>query len=83
MVPMNLLGDKEVWLISSTPVRWSNKAIKSEKFGAANVAASSEDRNFSYIPDPASWNLSRDAAYLHYTPNGNHWWRQNTCAERR
>ena len=69
MVPMNLLGDKGVADFVNTG-QWSSKAIKeAKKFGAANVVASSEDRNFSYIPDPASWNLSRDAAYLHYTPN--------------
>ena len=69
MVPMNLLGDKGVADFVNTG-QWSSKAIKeAKKFGVANVVASSEDRNYSYIPDQASWNLSGDAAYLHYTPN--------------
>ena len=69
MVPMNLLGDKGVADFVNTG-QWSSKAIKeAKKFGTANVVASSEDRNYSYIPDQASWNLSGDAAYLHYTPN--------------
>lgn len=69
MVPMNLLGDKGVADFVNTG-QWSSKAIKeAKKFGTANIVASSEDRNFSYIPDPAAWNLSADAAYLHYTPN--------------
>ncbi len=49
---------------------WSDKAIKEAKHvGHTHEAASSKDRNFSYIPDPASWSLSEDAAYLHYTSN--------------
>ena len=32
--------------------QWGKKAIKeAKKFGLINIAASSEDRNFSYIPE--------------------------------
>lgn len=49
---------------------WSKKAIKEAKMiGGVNVAASSEDRNFSYIPAPETWSLDENAAYLHYTSN--------------
>ncbi len=49
---------------------WSKKAIKEAKrIGKVNVAASSEDKNFSYIPDPGTWRLDPQAAYLHYTSN--------------
>ena len=54
---------------------WSTKAIKEAKIVAggrrafANVAASSEDAEFTYIPDPSTWELSPQAAYLHYTSN--------------
>ena len=69
MVPMNLLADKGKADFVNTG-QWSTKAIKEvQKFGIAHVAASSEERNFSYIPERASWNLSPDAAYVHYTPN--------------
>jgi phosphoserine aminotransferase len=34
-----------------------------------NVAASSEDRNFSYIPPLETWRLSRNAAYVHICTN--------------
>ncbi|TSA13007.1 MAG: 3-phosphoserine/phosphohydroxythreonine transaminase, partial [Betaproteobacteria bacterium] len=34
-----------------------------------NVAASSEDRNFSYIPPQQSWKLSKDAGYVHICSN--------------
>jgi len=34
-----------------------------------HVAASSEDRNFSYVPKQAAWRLSDDPAYLHICTN--------------
>ncbi len=44
------------------------KAIKEAKyFGKVNVAASSEDKLFSYIPK--NYNLTPDAAYVHTTSN--------------
>lgn len=49
---------------------WSKKAIKEAKrVGGVNVAASSEDRNFAYIPAVDTWSLDANAAYLHYTSN--------------
>ena len=49
---------------------WSKKAIKeARRCGNVNVAASSEADQFTYIPDPATWNLDPQAAYLHYTSN--------------
>ena len=50
--------------------QWSKKAIaEARRYCDVNVAASSEDTNFSTIPAFESWQLSADAAYLHYTPN--------------
>jgi phosphoserine aminotransferase len=34
-----------------------------------NVAASSEDKHFSYIPPQQSWKLSKDAGYVHICSN--------------
>jgi phosphoserine aminotransferase len=34
-----------------------------------NVAASSENDNFTHVPDPAGWELNPDAAYLHICSN--------------
>ena len=49
---------------------WSTKAIaEGRRFAAVNVAASGESSNFAAIPPQAEWQLSADAAYLHYTPN--------------
>lgn len=68
-VPLNLLGNDEVADYVNTG-QWSIKAIKEAKrYGKINVAASSEETNFSTIPAFESWQLSDNAAYLHYTPN--------------
>jgi phosphoserine aminotransferase len=68
-IPLNLLGDKKSADYINTG-QWSKKAIKeAQRFGGVNVAASSEDTNFTTVPAFDSWNLDKDAAYLHYTPN--------------
>ncbi|SEO84493.1 3-phosphoserine/phosphohydroxythreonine transaminase [Nitrosovibrio sp. Nv6] len=69
MVPMNLLcGKKSANYINTG--EWSKKAIKEAKrYCSVNVAASSEDANFTYAPPQDTWNIDPDAAYLHYTPN--------------
>ncbi|WP_288368280.1 3-phosphoserine/phosphohydroxythreonine transaminase [uncultured Alcanivorax sp.] len=69
MVPMNLLGDGETADYINTG-QWSKKAIKEAgRYGNINVAASSEDTNFSTVPPQESWNLSDNPAYVHYCPN--------------
>lgn len=68
-VPLNLLGGKSGADYVNTG-QWSKKAIaEGKRYGTVNVAASSEDTNFSTIPDQKTWKLDNDAAYLHYTPN--------------
>ncbi|MCU0840895.1 MAG: 3-phosphoserine/phosphohydroxythreonine transaminase [Thiobacillaceae bacterium] len=69
MVPMNLLRGKTSADYLNTG-EWSKKAIKeARKYGAVNVVASSEDKNFSYAPAQSAWKLDPNAAYVHYTPN--------------
>lgn len=69
MVPMNLMGRDGVADYINTG-QWSAKAIKEAKqFGKVNVAASSEATNFTSVPPQDTWQLSDNAAYLHYTPN--------------
>ena len=69
MVPMNLYRGKASADYLNTG-EWSKKAIKeAKKYGAVNVVASSEDKNFSYAPTQDSWKLDPNAAYMHYTPN--------------
>ncbi|NNC23352.1 3-phosphoserine/phosphohydroxythreonine transaminase [Salinisphaera sp. USBA-960] len=68
-VPQNLMGNSAVadYLITGS---WSKKAVKEAgKYGDARVAASSEDISFTDLPPRNSWQLSDDAAYVHYTPN--------------
>ncbi len=69
MVPINLLRGKTkadyIWTGA-----WGKKAIgEAKRYCEVNVAASSEADNFSSIPEPSGWNLDKDAAYVHYTPN--------------
>jgi phosphoserine aminotransferase len=69
MVPMNLLRGRAVADYVHTG-EWAKKAIgEAKKFCKVNVAASSEDRNFTYAPPQATWKLSPEAAYVHYTGN--------------
>ena len=69
MVPMNLLGGKKSADYVNTG-EWSKKAIaEARKFAEVNVAASSEDRSFTYVPKQAAWKRSKDAAYLHICSN--------------
>lgn len=69
MIPINLLAGRAQADYVHTG-EWAKKAIKEAKpFCKVNTVASSEDRNFTYAPAQASWKLSKDAAYVHYTAN--------------
>ena len=66
-VPMNLLHGKGKadYVVTG---EWSKKAIKEAKnYCDAAVAATSEDRNFTYAPK--QWKVRDDAAYVHYCSN--------------
>lgn len=68
MVPMNFLRGGTADYVNTGA--WAAKAIKEARlFGTVNVAASSEDRNFSYIPSPESLKLTPEARYLHICSN--------------
>lgn len=65
MVPFNLLRTKAAYLDTGV---WAHKAIKEAKlFGEVDVVASSEDRNYNYIP--RDFVVPGDADYFHYTTN--------------
>src|SRR5579862_2514766 len=70
MIPINLLGDKLQADYVDTGV-WSKKAIEeAQRYGKINVAAYLEHhQHLARIPHQSHWNLNKDAAYLHYTPN--------------
>ena len=66
MVPMNLLKGKKADYVHTG--EWAKKAIKEAKlFGTVNIAGSSEDKNFNYVPE--NLKLSADAQYVHITSN--------------
>jgi phosphoserine aminotransferase len=67
MVPMNLLrpDGKAAYVNTGT---WATKAIEdAQKLGEVQVLASSEDKNFSYIP--TGYTIPKDVDYLHITSN--------------
>jgi phosphoserine aminotransferase len=68
MIPMNLLRDGETADYVNTGT-WSTKAIKEAEIvgKTINVVASSEDKNFSYIPENIRFNPK--AIYAHITSN--------------
>jgi phosphoserine aminotransferase len=68
MIPMNLaLEGKPIDYINTGT--WSTKAIKEAKLLGKDVRviASSEDKNFSYIPK--NFKVDENASYLHFTSN--------------
>ena len=69
IIPMNLLKAKSVADYVNTG-EWSKKSIKeARKYCAVNVAASAEDKHFTYVPPQESWKLSKGAAYIHVCTN--------------
>jgi len=67
MVPYNLLTDSGYAAYLNTGV-WASKAIKESKIiGNTKVIASSEDKNFNYIPK--GYEVPKDADYFHITSN--------------
>ncbi len=68
MIPLNLLGEGDTADYVNTGT-WSTKAIKEAEILGKNISvvASSEDKNFSYIPKDIPFN--KNAAYAHITSN--------------
>ncbi len=64
-VPANLLKTKAAYLQTGV---WAKKAAKEAKFyGDVEIVASSEDKNYSYIPK--NYVVPTDADYFHITTN--------------
>jgi len=65
MIPANFFKSKADYINTGV---WAKKAIKEAKFfGETNVIASSEDKNFNYIPSNIVGNNNAD--FLHLTTN--------------
>ena len=70
MVPLNLAQNKKALYVNTGS--WSKKAIEAAKaLGnvTVEVVASSEDQNFTYIPEISEDAIDQEAAYLHITTN--------------
>lgn len=67
-IPMNLMRNgKADYIVSGS---WSKKAFKEAKiYGDAECVASSEDRNFSYVPDVDGLEFRPDADYVYICQN--------------
>ena len=66
-IPMNFLPKDRTadYLVTGS---WSEKAEEeARRFGKTHIACSSQDKNFSYIPDSATF--SSNPSYVHYTSN--------------
>lgn len=69
MIPMNFLSTEQTADYINTGA-WSQKAISEAKlFGKVNVAGSSEDAQFTFIPSQNELKLNPDAVYVHMTSN--------------
>ena len=76
MVPINLMKNGKAVYIETGA--WSKKAIaEAKKYGEVIIAASSKDKNFSYIPDCSDLDIPADADYVYIceneTINGTTW----------
>lgn len=70
MIPLNLAQNKKALYVNTGS--WSKKAIEAAKaLGnvTVEVVASSEDQNFTYIPEISEDAIDQEAAYLHITTN--------------
>jgi phosphoserine aminotransferase len=68
IVPMNLSrGASADFVITGS---WSAKSQKeAQRYCKANIAASNADSQHTRLPDAASWQLTRDASYVHICSN--------------
>ncbi len=68
MVPINLLKNGVAdYIVTGL---WAKKAYnEAKKYGNINKIATSEDKNFSYIPDCSNLDISHDADYVYICEN--------------
>ncbi|QBK05869.1 3-phosphoserine/phosphohydroxythreonine transaminase [Hylemonella gracilis] len=71
IVPLNLSARKPDQVMDYVLTgSWSQKSAKeARRYGEARIAASGEADGFTRIPDPASWQLSQNASYVHLCSN--------------
>jgi phosphoserine aminotransferase len=69
MVPMNLMNQFKRAIYLKTGSFAKNAIAEAKKIGEVVVAASSEDKTFSYIPELTAAMFEGDADYVHITQN--------------
>ena len=69
MVPLNLMGKTGKADYVRTGNFANNAHKEAKKYGQANVAGSSEDQKWTYIPSQDQLTLDPEASYLHYCSN--------------
>ncbi len=68
-IPLNLLAEGATADYIDTGI-WSRKSIEeAQRYGNVNVAASAKAHDYFAIPGQNEWNLTKDAAYVHYASN--------------
>ncbi len=68
MIPMNLMKNGKAVYIETGA--WSKKAItEAKKVGEVIVAASSKDKNYTYIPDCSDLDIPEDTDYVYICEN--------------
>ncbi len=68
IVPLNLSRGGTVDFVLTGS--WSQKSFKeAARYAQTHVAASSEAQGFTHLPDPSTWALSPNAAYVHLCSN--------------
>jgi phosphoserine aminotransferase len=68
-VPLNLAPENATvdYVLTGS---WGEKAAsEAARYAEVNIAADGAPGNYTEIPEPSGWQVSEDAAYLHYTPN--------------
>ena len=69
MTPLNLcrISDVTDYILTG---RWSKRAsLEAGRHARVNIVASSQENNFTTIPDPADWRFSGRSSYLYFCDN--------------
>ena len=68
MIPMNLMKNGKAVYVETGA--WSKKAIsEAKKYGEVIVAASSKDKNYTYVPDCSNLDIPEDTDYVYICEN--------------
>tara|TARA_B100000700_G_scaffold105306_2_gene119008 strand:+ start:50560 stop:51639 length:1080 start_codon:yes stop_codon:yes gene_type:complete len=69
MIPLNLSSEGATAGYVNSGY-WAKRSIKeAQKYTKVYIAATSEDKNFTYFPKQSTWSLKENTAYVHITPN--------------